>query len=294
MIVIRLRGGLGNQMFQYAFGKKLAEQFNTKLVIDLTALLRVRKKSNFTNRNYQLDIFNIEEEFLISPNLISTLNKLKLNFLIQILKGFKLTGVKNIKEKNFHYDGNLVTQFSDNTLYSGYWQCEKYFKPSESILRNDFKFKNPLSHNAQEVLKKIKQYNSVCIHVRRGDYVNGHTGFTLLNLDYFIKASNTISKKEENTHFFIFSDDPNWCKDNIILEQNFTVVDYQTPKEKFKEDLELMSNCNHFIISASSFSWWAVWLSNTKNKATVIAPKKWFNNESLNTKDIYMPHWILQ
>lgn len=294
MIVIRLRGGLGNQMFQYAFGKKLAEQFNTKLVIDLTALLRVRKKSNFTNRNYQLDIFNIEEEFLIAPNLIKTLNKLKLNFLIQLLKRIKLIGIKNIKEKNFHYDEDLITQFSDNKLYSGYWQSEKYFKSAENSLRNELNFKTPLSKNAQEILKKIKQFNSVCIHVRRGDYVYGHTGFSLLNLEYFIKASNTINSKEKNTHFFVFSDDPNWCKKNIVLEHDFTVVNYETPEEKFKEDLELMSNCNHFIMSASSFSWWAVWLSNTKNKAVVIAPKKWFNNESLNTKDIYMPHWILQ
>src|SRR5690606_5508496 len=133
--------------------------------------------------------------------------------------------------------------------------------------------------------------NSVCVHIRRGDYVELGGAFNLSDITYFEKGANFISDKENDTHFFIFSDEPAWCKSNIKLSQPFTIVDYKTNGVRYKEDLELMSNCNHHIMSASSFSWWAVWLRNNNN-GVVIVPKQWFLNIKNDVIDLANPNWI--
>ena len=292
MIIIRLRGGLGNQMFQYAMGKRIASHFNTKLKIDLTSLLKKVEKKNVTNRDFQLHIFTIEEDFLLKPSTITILYQFKLKFLIQIIKATKLFlyRVKTIKERKFNVDERLVLNPKDNTLYSGYWQSEKYFMEAESVIRNDFQFKEVLSENAKLLLEEIKKTNSVCVHVRRGDYV-GNSYFEPQSLDYFYRGESIILNNNDNIHFFVFSDDPEWCKLNFNFKSPFTIVDFKTSKIKFKEDLQLMSNCNHFIISASSFSWWAVWLRDNPD-GVVVAPKKWYLNEDIDVSDMVSNKWI--
>lgn len=290
MIVVRLRGGLGNQMFQYALGKRIAHEFNTTLKLDLTSLLKTYDSELVTNRDYQLDIFNLEPSFLIQPNLLRQLDKLGLNFVSQFLKGIKLLGIKTYKEKTFTVEDWLIKNAKDNTLYSGYWQSESYFEAAENELRKDFEFKESLSQQAQDLYDKIASVNAVCVHMRRGDYV-GNQAFNGSNLDYFYNAAAHINRQTERPHFFVFSDDPEWCKENVKFEQDFTVIDYQTKKVKFKEDLQLMSSCQHFIMSASSFSWWAVWLSNKKGNI-VIAPEPWFLNSFNDERDLVSKDWV--
>jgi len=290
MIIIRLRGGLGNQMFQYALGKRIAHQLNTTVKLDLTSLLKTSNNEFVTNRDYQLDIFNVQPSFLIQPKVLRQLDKLGLNFVSQFLKGIKLLGIKKYKEKSFTVEDWIVKNPNDNTLYSGYWQSEKYFESVDHLLRKDFQFKDTLSLQAQQIHDKIKSVNAVCVHIRRGDYVNNPV-FNNGSLDYFSNAADYIEQKEQNIHFFVFSDDPEWCKEKVKFKQDFTVVDYQTDKIKFKEDLHLMSSCQHFVMSASSFSWWTVWLSNTKDNI-VIAPKVWFLNDYEDTRDLISKSWV--
>lgn len=290
MVIVRLRGGLGNQMFQYALGKRMAKQLNTTLKLDLTTLLRVKKKEGFTKRDYQLHIFNVKENFLIQPKFISVLNKMKLHFLVELVKGIKLLGYKKVKERTFTVDQNLIDSPNDKTLYSGYWQSEKYFSDAEAELRKDFSFKEELSDQAKVILNQIENSNSVCVHMRRGDYVQDNY-FVPMSNDYFGKASDYISKHVEDAHFFVFSDEPQWCSENVKFKNKYTIVDFDTDKIKYKEDLQLMASCNHFIMSASSFSWWAVWLSNAKNKIA-IAPKQWFSDQSIDVSDLVGEDWV--
>lgn len=290
MIIVRLRGGLGNQMFQYALGKRIAHELNTTLKLDLTSLLKTYDTEMVTNRDYQLDIFNLEPSFLVQPNLLRKLDKLGLNFVSQLIKGIKLFGIKKYKEKSFTVEDWIIKNPKNNILYSGYWQSESYFESAEDVLRKDFQFKDSLSIQAQEIYDKIQSVNAVCVHMRRGDYVNNHV-FNSGSLDYFESAAHYIDQKESQPHFFVFSDDPEWCKSNVKFEQEFTVVDYHTDKIKFKEDLQLMSSCKHFIMSASSFSWWAVWLSNKKGNI-VIAPEPWFLNSDKDVSDLVSEDWI--
>jgi len=290
MIIIRLRGGLGNQMFQYAIGKRIAKQLNTDMKLDLTSLLKTHKSEHVTDRDYQMGIFNIEESFLIQPKLLRTLDKLGLNFLSQLIKGIKLFGFKTYKEKTFTVEDWLVTNPKDKTLYSGYWQSEAYFNTAEDELRKDFKFKGALSLQARKIQEKIKSVNAVCVHMRRGDYV-GNTVFNNSGLDYFEKSADYINESIDSPHFFVFSDDPDWCKENVKFNYDYTIVDYDTENIKYKEDLQLMSSCTHFVMSASSFSWWAVWLSNKKNNI-VIVPKIWFLEDYKDTRDLISKNWI--
>ncbi|MEM5564257.1 alpha-1,2-fucosyltransferase [Psychroserpens sp. AS72] len=290
MIIVKLRGGLGNQMFQYALGRRIAHQLDTTLKLDLTSLLKTYDTAMVTNRDYQLDIFKLEPNFLVKPSLLIQFDKLGLNFISQFLKGIKLFGIKRYKEKTFTVEDWLINNPKDNTLYSGYWQSESYFEAAENELRKDFQFKDSLSTQAQELYNKITSVNAVCVHMRRGDYVNNHV-FNSSSLDYFYNAAQHINQNTEKPHFFVFSDDPEWCLENVKFDQDFTVIDYQTNKIKFKEDLQLMASCQHFVMSASSFSWWAVWLSNKKGNI-VVAPDPWFLNSDNDVRDLVSKDWI--
>lgn len=158
-------------------------------------------------------------------------------------------------------------------------------------MRKDFQFNNDLSPEAKSVYEAIKKVNAVCVHVRRGDYVNNTGVFNCSTLDYFANGTNYIYKHTINPHFFVFSDDTEWCKKNIKFDYDFTIVAYKTDKIRYKEDLQLMASCNHYIMSASSFSWWAVWLSN-KKEAKVVVPKKWFLDEDVDVSDLVNENWI--
>jgi hypothetical protein len=290
MITIRLRGGLGNQMFQYAMGKYISKKMGVGMKLDLTKLLKNTKSKNYTARDYQLDIFNLNASFLFSTNSINFFYKYNLNFLLQIIKAFKHIGYRKYIEKSFTAENWIIENPKDKYLYIGYWQSEKYFKNIEDELRKDFQFKDELSEGAKVVQEEISKVNAVCVHVRRGDYV-GNTLLNCSNLDYFINGSQHIFQNTNKPHFFVFSDDTDWCKQNIKFDYNYTIVDYKTNKIKYKEDLQLMASCNHFIMSASSFSWWAVWLSN-KKEAVVVVPKNWFLNEEVDVSDLVDKKWV--
>lgn len=286
MIIIKLIGGLGNQLFQYAAGRLLAEKLGCPLKLDVTGY---KNQSGLTPRYYELGVFNIKESFANIEDINLLKNKKRSFFQ-------KLFGIKKIyyySEKNFGFNEEFLN-LTKNTYLNGYWQSEKYFLEISDILRKEFSFKNPPDRETKNLLNQIKHINSVSLHIRRGDYVSDSQTKAAHYVDleeYYKKAVNYIMENSNNPHFYIFSDDPQWVKDNFIKDFDYTIIDFN-PTDKGYEDLRLMSTCKHNIIANSSFSWWGAWLNNNPEKI-VIAPSKWFNISEYNTKDLIPESWII-
>lgn len=283
MIITKLIGGLGNQMFQYAAGRRTAIANNTELKLDITGY---DHQVGITKRNYQLNIFNIDEQFASQKEI--TACKKPVSFLTRM---FTRHASSYVKEQHFHFDPEILS-LSDNTYIEGYWGSEKYFLDVADIIRRDFTLKNKPSNANIAMLKRISTCNSVSIHVRRSDYVNDkktHDFHGVCGLDYYKKAISLIVKQTSNPHFFIFSDDPDWCRKNLQLRYPTDYMTHNLGKKDY-EDMRLMSACKHNIIANSTFSWWGAWLNQHANKI-IITPKKWFNDTSINTEDLIPKLW---
>jgi len=277
MIITRLLGGIGNQMFQYAAGRRLAYIHKTRLRLDISEF------SHYKLREFSLDCFNINAE-IVSINKIS-----KLWFK---LFPFKRRPAVYYFEKHTQFDPHVL-DLPDNTYLSGYWQSEKYFLDIEEIIKREFTPKNLPDKYNMYLLKNINKAESVSIHIRRGDYVsNPQTSayHGLCSLEYYQKAIQIIRKMVKSPQVFIFSDDIAWAKKNLAIDSPIFYVEHNRG-EKDYEDLRLMSACKHNIIANSSFSWWGAWLNKNKNKI-VISPRKWFGDPSINTDDLIPPTWI--
>lgn len=290
MIITKLIGGLGNQMFQYATGRRAAYANNTSLKLDIT---EYENQVGMTPRKYMLSIFNIQESFATE----SEINKLKKNNFIQkILRKINPASANKsyIKEKHNHFDSNIL-DISGNIYLNGSWQSEKYFSDISNIIRREFTFKNNLNKINNRILTTINGVNSVSLHIRRGDYVSNPVASQILgvlSLDYYKNALAFITKKVKDAQIFVFSDDIVWAKKNLKTSLPISFIDHHKENMSPHEDLRLMSYCKHHIIANSSFSWWGAWLSDNPQKI-VVAPKRWFNNPNLNTKDLIPQDWII-
>ena len=290
MIVVKLMGGLGNQMFQYAAGRRLADRHRTKLYIDLSWFETVAEVD--TKRTYELGCFDLKAEF-ISPSRYALVMDDTRNLKTQIYtytKGFIKPRVRLYLEQGHGYNKDFF-KLPDNTYLEGFWQNEKYFSDIRDALLNEFSFKTkPVGKNRQ-ILKDIQSTNAVSLHVRRGDYVNNKRTKAfhgVIGLGYYKKATARLIKDVDKPHFFVFSDDPNWCRHNLKLDFPTT---YVSGNRAGFEDLRLMINCQHHIIANSSFSWWGAWLSVNPNKI-VAGPKEWFRDKSVDTSDVLPDSWI--
>lgn len=279
MIIVQLCGGMGNQLFQYAFGRSLSLKYNTPLKLDLSFLKRRDMGPNFTYRNYDLDLFNVKEDFNITQSDIN--NSLKAN---------ESWGAFEYQEILIKEIGKVIS--SKNVIIDGYWQTEKYFKDVEEQIRKDLTFRNLIENSDNRtklMLEDIKNSNSIMVNIRRTDYLN--TSFHgVMGTEYIDKASKIIESKIENPKYFVFSDDIKWCEDNIKLN-NMVIVDHSYKGDRFDYYLQLMKSCKHFIIPNSSFAWWSAWLNEDKNKI-VIAPEKWIADDSVIVKDLIPEKWI--
>lgn len=294
MIVVRLKGGLGNQMFQYAFGKYLATKYNTKLKLDLSFLHDRTPKENFIFRSYDLDIFTLKANFVNKMDLaLFSLSDYKLlNILHKVLFriGRKYTV---IRESHFQFDKTELS-FPNNVYLDGYWQSEKYFIDVEDQIRLDFTFKNELIGKSNDLAEKIESTNSICLNVRREDYVHlESSGHGFIDQNYFYKAIDLLSKETIDFEIFVFSDDIDWCIKNLSFNTKTTYVTHEYKGLKFAEYLQLMTQCKHFVIPNSTFGWWGAWLNPNPDKI-VIAPKQWFADEKMNnqTQDLIPETWI--
>ncbi len=197
-----------------------------------------------------------------------------------------------IRERSFRFDPKILKLKRDVHLH-GYWQSEKYFRDIRETILEDFTFTPPLNSRNQKILEKIKKTNSVSVHVRRGDYVmdpKTHEFHGVCGPDYYQKAVKVVSKKVENPTFYFFSDDIRWVEKNLKTKVENTYVDWNTGEKSFV-DMQLMSSCKHHILANSSFSWWGAWLNRNKDKM-VVAPKQWFQDPSMDTRDLIPEGWL--
>jgi len=290
MVTIRLKAGMGNQMFQYAFGLNMAHALKTDLRIDLSLLLDRARGEEHVYRNYDLTIFNVPQDFTISPTLLRTLYKTKSSKICKLTRKWIERNKNYVKEPHFHLSKDILNNPKDNTIYEGWWQSEDYFSDIAPEIRKVFTFVHPILEESKDLLKKIKDTNSVCLNVRRTDFLKVDT-LNTTNKNYFFKAAKHMAEKVENPVFYIFSDDVEWCRKNIILDYPTEIVEHKHKGIKFGNYMQLMIACKHFIIPNSSYAWWAVWLCENKEKI-VIAPKIWFNDSAIDTSDLVPDSWI--
>jgi hypothetical protein len=282
MIITKLNGGLGNQIFQYSVARHLAILNNTNLFFDIDLL---SGESTQNCRSFELEVFNIAGEVLDREK----------HFSEEISRTGNGQFVQVHEKEVFHFDESIL-KLRGNINLEGYWQSEKYFSGIRDTLLLEFIIKEQINKKNKKILDLINKCNSVCFHVRRGDYVtNPHTfsNHGLCSLKYYENATSLIVRNVQNPQFFIFSDDPAWCKLNLTFVSPSHVIDINPPNKGYL-DLILMTYCKHFIIANSSFSWWGAWLSDNKNKI-VIAPKQWFKKENKwndYTKDLLPNDWI--
>ncbi len=283
MIISKINGGLGNQMFQYAAGKALAQVKNTFLKLDVSQFDREKLRS------FDLLAFDTNIMFATRSEIDNLLPSHNFEKALQYFSPYNKRTY--YREKSFSFN-NTFLKLGKNVYLKGYFQSEKYFSSEKDIIRNEFIFKPNLISHLSSLVYQLKNFNSISIHVRRGDFskdpeIAEYHG--TLEKDYYNKAIDLLRSKLSDPVFYFFSDDINWVKENLTYPNSVFVSDNIT-KNHF-EDMYLMSQCRHNIIANSSFSWWGAWLNSNPDKI-VIAPEKWFNEGPKDTQDIVPEEWI--
>lgn len=287
MKIVRIDGGLGNQMFCYAFALSLRESSGEEVLIDS------HRYAFFPNHNgYELDkLFELECREATCRELWKVTIPAYSVFQSRILQRLPHRRTEIREDYNKFYS-TLVAEHPDG-YYIGNWQCADYFHKYRDSILKEFEWKNALDErNLVFTQQLIDNENSISIHIRRGDYLSEPHFRGICELDYYEKAIKTAYQHcSKKTHFVIFSNDIEWCKDNIaplIEDGTITYVDWNTGMDSHK-DIRLMSVCRINIIANSSFSWWAAYLNQRADKI-VIAPDRWINLP-LEYR-IQMPQWI--
>lgn len=289
MVVVRLIGGLGNQFFQYAVGRHLAEIHRTVLKIDISGF------EAYKDREYSLWPFNIQEH-LASPDEVAALTVRKQGIMesvvTRVLRRPSEPAPTHIREKHFHFDPDILN-LPDSVYLDGYWQSEKYFADIADIIRQEFTVKTPQKGKDKDLAELMASCESVSLHIRRGDFVSdSHTNQVhgTCDLDYYRRCVENFTPTVKHPRFFIFSDEPEWARDNLRLPYPTTLVAHNGADKNY-EDMRLMSQCKHHIIANSSFSWWGAWLNPIEDKL-VFAPKRWFTRDNRNLHDLIPNQWI--
>ncbi len=290
MIITQLLGGLGNQMFQYALGRKLSCMHKVSLKMDLSGF------KDYTRRTYRLSHYAIHADFASNKDIDAVMfhNRTGLfRTLDSLTDRFQPYYRRSVyREPHFLYDPNILKCKSDVYLI-GYWQTEKYFSDIAETIRRDFTVVEDPDPRNRAMADEIRGCEAVSLHVRRGDYTSDpvtHAYHGTCPDDYYRRAIGIIEKQVENPRFFIFSDDPPWVSGHMETGHPTVFADINGP-EKDYEDMRLMSLCRHHIIANSSFSWWGAWLCTNPGKI-VIAPRQWFARRDIDTRDIIPEHWL--
>lgn len=283
MIIVKLCGGLGNQLFQYALGRHLAGLNQTELQFDASLL---DKPHDWTYRKYGLGAFNIKATQATEVEIRQMTGCFRFSKWSRVLG---LTSKRHFIEPHFHFCPSIL-KLKGSFYLDGYWQSEKYFSDIAAHIREELTPTFTLSKSLESIIKQIAEVNSISIHIRRGDYLKVSKANRYLkpcDTTYYQKAIDCIAKKMDKPTFFVFSDDMAWVKQNLKLPFPTHYIEGNTPQE----DLLLMASCQHHIIANSTFGWWGAWLNPDPYKI-VIAPQQWFATERFNTQDLLPDTWI--
>lgn len=290
-VIARIEGGLGNQLFQYAAARSLADRLGYELALDLRGL------DENGDRPFQLDLYRIRASMASSQQLqslpdwrSSRWGRIRFN-ISKLLPAFFPT--PSFWPLSFAFDRRF-DKISQPVYLVGYWQSEKYFAWNRCRLLQDIQLVAELPA-CTPWLNEIRNTRSVALHIRRGDYVS-HTASAqfhgLCDMAYYLAAINALKVRFADIHVFVFSDEPAWARSNLRLDVPTHYVD-ANPTDVGYIDLELMRQCKHHVIANSSFSWWGAWLCNS-HVQVVYSPCRWFADPATDTSDVIPARWIRQ
>ncbi|MFT3867315.1 MAG: alpha-1,2-fucosyltransferase [Nibricoccus sp.] len=295
---MRLQGGLGNQMFQYALGRHLAIRNSTELVLDTTYFEYVPKdEPQFVKREYALQMFNIVARSLdreLDPTLPTYSAKRSHRLRLFAKRTLNLYSLWDkyviLNEGRYFAFEDRVLQAGQNTYLNGYWQNPKYFEAIAAQIQADFSFKISFDDRISALASEIAGCHSVCINVRRGDFVTNST-HGVVGTDYISRALEYVTSRRQVQKIYVFSDEIEWCEQNLRFEVPHVFVGHDYAGPGFSAYLHLMRQCRYFVIPNSTFGWWAAWLSNQPDKL-VVAPKNWVNVEGLDSSGVLPKDWM--
>jgi hypothetical protein len=292
LVIARLIGGLGNQMFQYAAGRALALRCGADLKLDLSGF------ATYNRRRYELNTlpicaaaattvelaeFGVERER--RPGLVDRIRR-KL--------GIRLASRERsvYREPHFHFDPAMPTLRAP-VYIDGYWQSERYFLDCADTVRRELTATAPFDRDNAAMATQIDAVNAVSLHVRRGDYVsdpktNNYHG--TCSPEYYHSALEYLLARTQRPHLFVFADDREWAQRNLHFPVATTFV-VANSADRGHLDMALMSRCRHHILANSSFSWWGAWLNPSREKI-VVGPRRWFDTGPADTFDLVPPAWV--
>jgi hypothetical protein len=296
-VLVEIMGGLGNQLFQYAAGLELARAKNKELILDLRRFGIIGHSNRGTKRKFGLQDLGIEIRYATTLDLllsdfikIVTSRRLLAAF-PGILSSLEARGLRAFKERHFHYEP-FEGQVGSFSVISGYFQSENYFPTISSSLRNRILLEAELPARLSTLMAEIASSSAICVHVRRGDYLDFNLHGALRS-SYYERGVQEIESKSGVQPIYVFSDDIAWCKANLnFRERDVRFVDEHLAGTEDTHHLLLMSSFRNFVIANSSFSWWGAWLSGRKGKI-VVAPETWFMGApAIDTSDLIPKTWI--
>jgi hypothetical protein len=286
-VIIRLRAGLGNQLFMYAFAQALALKNDMHLKMD--------KLSGFSNdktynRKYLLQHFNIDDETAsVWESFHHAWGERRRRFVKRWNRMLPLRMRRYVAERERIFDREIFDlSISKDTYFDGYWQSYKYFEEIEDIIRKKFAVRFELTEEIEKEAGMIRSVNAVCLGIRRFADVplKRRNRKTIMESDYFRKAVSIMESAVSDPVFFVFTQDRPWVQQHLPMDEDrFIFVSEKDPDLGAVKDLWLMTQCRHYVISNSTLHWWGAWLNNNQDKL-VIAPEHGWGN-----RDILPPQW---
>lgn len=289
MIITKLRGGLGNQLFQYATGYRLAQVAGCPLMFDLSFYQDTQSQEGA--RAFALDKYKIDAAVATPKDVSRVLYGSWRRRLQASLLSVRENRCNLLSEGDFRFDPSILAA-SGHVYLDGYWQSEKYFVDVRRQLLRNLTLRYEPSLVTRSFANKIKPSRAISVHFRRGDYVSDTEAASIhgiCSMDYYENAMARMLEIVEDPVFFVFSDDLDWVRWKFSTP--FPMVFVEGNEESPQEDLMLMSLCRYHIIANSTFSWWGAWLADFPDKV-VISPRKWFLDEKIDTSDLIPEGWV--
>jgi Glycosyl transferase family 11 len=289
LIIARLNGGLGNQMFQFAASRALSLRTHAMLKLDISAFPLDHLRS------YDLGDYALADHVAIASNAeLAQCEHKKPRGLALIGKALGVGGaaIPALREAHFHHDPALASA-RPPAYVVGYWQSERYFADHADQIRRDFTPRKSFEPENTEIANVISRSSAISLHVRRGDYVSDaktQAVHGVCGLNYYARAMAAVEAQVAAPHYIVFSDDPDWTRANLTSPHQMTFVTCN-PTSRAYRDIQLMSLCQHHIIANSSFSWWGAWLNGRADKV-VVAPRQWFASGGKDARDLVPSGWV--
>lgn len=287
-MIISIAGGLGNQMFQYAYYLAQKHRYpDMKVLADLSFYDASKIHNGYEiNRIFGICVDECDANVSSAHRMTNTIFDRLLRKCGFYYAGFHYT----LRDKAKGYDKRFVGQFAEDDYLFGFWQCEKYFSECKELVLNSFQFPPYKSDANKNIATKMNSVESIAIHVRRGDYLKNKMFVNLAEDGYYERAIAMIKKEAASSReWFVFSDDIEWCKNNLHLSgENVHYVTGNKGNDSYM-DMQLMTEAKYLIIANSSFSWWGAYLN--KRAKMIIAPKKFYNHNEGFNKDICPNLW---